>query len=177
MKRIFFIISALILTVCIVFSLAIYCRNVHYISIEKFEEKTSDYTFLPKAAELGANLSCKGRIVTKGLIFKRSFYELFVEYDNENDFLSQQVRINETYTYEDVNVKGVFGGLIDHIVCEKDGFQYRIADIEDGWGYPDKFLLIGQSQENKEFVFVVVDDPHGGSIDDWDDYLKNEMYI
>ncbi|MBQ7653566.1 MAG: hypothetical protein IJS17_00655 [Clostridia bacterium] len=178
MKKFVLFIFVLVLTACALFSLATYCSNVHYISIEKFEEETAEFDFLPKAAELGRATVCKGRIVRKGFVFKRTFYEMFTEFETDEDFLAQQKKTDDIYTCEDVNVKGVFGGLKDHVVCEKDGFQYRIADNENLlYSYPKQFLLIGSSLEKRRIIFVFVDDRDGGSVDDWNDYLKNELYL
>lgn len=161
-----------------VFSISSFLKNIHYINSNEFEEKTSEYGFFPSKNDLVENCDLKGRIINKGILFKRTYYELFVSFDSEDDFLAQQQIINKTYSYQDVNVKGVFGGLEDHVVCEKDGFKYRIADIDSLWGYPKQFLLIGSSQTKKKFVFAFIDDPDAGSsVDDWNDYLKKELYI
>ena len=165
-----------------VFSISSFLKNIHYINSNEFEQKTSEYGFFPSKNDLVENCDLKGRIINKGILFKRTYYELFVSFDSEDDFLAQQQIINKTYSYQDVNVKGVFGGLEDHVVCEKDGFKYRIADIDFAdidsfWGYPKQFLLIGSSQAKKKFVFAFIDDPDAGSVDDWNDYLKKELYI
>ena len=177
MKILFIRFISFVIAIGLLLSLGTVLKNKHFISIEKFEEKTSEFDFIPKQNDLGTDCKCKGRIIKKGIVFQRTFYELFVEFDSEETFLEHQKKVDETYTYQDINIQGVFGGLNDHIVCEKDGFQFRIADIETLGGYAKEYLLIGQSQEKKEFIFVFINDEDIERVDNWNKYLRSELYI
>lgn len=165
------------LVVCIVFSSTLYLRHFHYIDIMEFEEKTSRFDFMPTQNDLVENSTCKYRVVKKGLLFSATYYELFVRYESEKDYIAEQQRIMDTYRFKIMNISNVDGRLSDYVIYEKDGFQYMIADIESLYGYPKDYFMVAMSSKGREFIFIYANDEDIDYIDDFGAYLKKHLYI
>ena len=165
------------IVVCIVISSTLYLRHFHYIDMLAFEEKTASFDFMPTQNDLVGKPTSKYKIVKKGLLFSATYYELFVRYESEKEFLAEQQRIKDTYKFKIMNISNVAGRLSDYVIYEKDGFQYMIADIESLQGYPKDYFMIAMSNKNREFIFIYANDEDIDNIDDFDAYLKKDLYI
>lgn len=151
------------------------CSKNKSVDVAEYEEKisNSETVFgMPTKEELEKCSDVKCRTVSKDDSSPISFVETCATYD-EKDYEEKKEYYKEESLYFP---EGFEEDIFAQTRVEYKGFVFRIL-VHENFNYPKDFVIVGQSDESRRFVFVKVESPDLDHIDNLKDFLCNEAEI